>query len=171
MNVVEVIQAVRSAGGSVTAAAGSLIVDAPPELPAVVWDALAFHKATLIELLAPAVTYADSSADEEREAIQAEPQAQAEAVAFDLPRPAPRCRLVRDVRARDPRHGFVTIPAGVEGWIVGIDEIGDGLERINLDWNMSLSRRDGLDPVLVSIDGRARVLDRSSVVTEEGESR
>jgi hypothetical protein len=171
VNVVETVQAVRSAGGSVSVSGGSLIVDAPPELPAIVWDALAIHKATLIDLLAPVVTYADLAAQEEREAIQAEAEAPAE-TAFDLPRPARRCRLLRDAEARDPHRGLVKMPAGIEGWVVGLDEIGDGLARINLDWNMSLARRDGHAPVIVLIDGRPRVLEAASVevLPEEGES-
>lgn len=170
MNVVETIQALRSAGGSVSVNAGALIVDAPPGLPVAVWDALAAHKATLLELLAPSVTYAHLAAHEEREAIQAEAEAPADAIAFDLPRPARRCRLVRDAQARDPHRGLVMIPAGVEGYVVGMDEIGDGLTRINLDWNMGLARRDGLDPVLVNIDGRPRVLEASAVlILDEGE--
>ncbi len=170
MNVVETIQAVRAAGGSVTVNAGALIVDAPPDLPVVVWDALALHKATLLELLAPRITYADLAAQEEREAIQAEAEAPADAVTFDLPRPGRRCRLIREAEARDPHRGLVRIPAGIEGWIVGIDEIGDGLTRINLDWNMSLARRDGHDPVIVLIDGRPRVLKANAVlILDEGE--
>jgi hypothetical protein len=170
VNVVEAITALRAAGGSVTVNAGALIVDAPPDLSAAVWDALAIHKATLVDLLAPRITYADLTAQEEREAIQAEAEAPVAAVAFDLPRPARRCRLVRDAEARDPHRGLVTMPAGIEGWIVGIDEIGDGLSRINLDWNASLARRDGHDPVVVLIDGRPRVLD-ASVLATEGDPR
>lgn len=171
MNVVETIQAVRAVGGSVSVHAGALIVDAPPDLPAHVWEALATHKATLLDLLAPRITYGELTAQEEREAIQAEAEpAPADAITFDLPRPARRCRLVRDVQARDPNHGLVMIPAGLEGWIVDLDEIGDGLTRINLNWNMGLARRDGLDPVLVSIDGRARVVDASSVAILNGAS-
>ena len=92
MNVVETIQAVRNAGGSVGVHAGALVVDAPPDLPVPVWDALATHKAVLLELLAPSVTYDDLSAHEEREAIQADPQAQAKTLAFGRPAPARRCR-------------------------------------------------------------------------------
>ncbi len=171
MNVVETIQALRSAGGSVSVNAGALIVDAPPGLPVAVWDALAAHKATLLELLAPSVTYAHLAAQEEREAIQAEAEpAPADAIAFDLPRPARRCRLVRDAQARDPHRGLVTIPAGIEGYLVGMDEIGDGLTRINLDWNMGLARRDGLDPVIVNVDCRPRVFEASAVlILNEGE--
>lgn len=169
MNVVETIQAVRSAGGSVSVIGGSVIVDAPPDLPAVVWESLAAHKATLLDLLAPSRTYADLAAQEEREAIQAEDQAPVDAIAFDLPRPARRCRVVSDTQSRDPNHGLVMIPAGLEGWIVDLDEIGDGLTRINLDWNMGLARRDGHEPVIVNLDGRPRVLDASVVlILDEG---
>lgn len=169
MNVVEVIHALRSAGGSVSVNAGALIVDAPPGLPMAVWDALAAHKAMLLELLAPSVTYADLAAQEEREAIQAEAEAPADAIAFDLPRPARRCRLVRDAQARDPHRGLVTLPAGIGGYVVGIEEIGDGLTRVNLDWNVGLARRDGLDPLIVNVDGRPRVLEASAVlVLDEG---
>ncbi len=170
MNVVETITAVRAAGGSVTVSAGALIVDAPPGLPVAVWDALTLHKATLVDLLTPTATYADLAAQEEREAIQAEGEAPADAITFDLPRPARRCRLIREAEARDPHYGLVTMPAGIEGWIVDLDEIGDGLARINLDWNMSLSRRDGHDPVIVLIDGRPRVLEAYAVlILDEGE--
>ncbi len=170
MNVVEAITALRAAGGSVSVNAGALIVDAPPDLPVVVWDALAIHKATLVDLLTPSVTYADLARHEEREAIQAEAEAPADAVTFDLPRPGRRCRLIREAKARDPHHGLVAMPAGIEGWIVDLDEIGDGLARINLDWNMSLARRDGHDPVIVLIDGRPRVLEAASIHVSEGGS-
>ena len=50
--------------------AGALIVDAPPDLPVAVWDALTLHKATLVDLLTPTATYADLARHEEREAIQ-----------------------------------------------------------------------------------------------------
>ncbi len=170
MNVVEAITALRAAGGSVTVNAGALIVDAPPDLPVAVWSVLAAHKATLVDLLAPRITYADLAVQEEREAIQAEAEAPVAASAFDLPRPARRCRLVRDAEARDPHRGLVTMPAGIEGWIVDLNEIGDGLSRIHLDWNASLARRDGHDPVVVLIDGRPRVLD-ASVLATEGDPR
>ena len=165
MNVVEVIQAVRSAGGSVTAAAGSLIVDAPPDLPAPVWDALASHKAVLLELLAPAVAYADSSADEEREAIQAETQAPADAVAFARPGAARRCRLVRDTPWDCPDLGRVTFPAGLEGVVVeDPSEIDDPLERLALSWILQADRAAGKATLAVLIDGRPRVLEAASVV-------
>jgi hypothetical protein len=170
MNVVEAITALRAAGGAATVNAGSLVVDAPPGLPAAVWDALAIHKATLVDLLTPTTTYAELARHEEREAIQAESEAPADAATFALPRPGRRCRLVREAEARDPHRGLVTMPAGIEGWIVDLDEIGDGLARINLDWNMSLARRDGHDPVIVLIDGRPRVLDESCVlILNEGD--
>jgi hypothetical protein len=165
VNVVETIQAVRSAGGSVTVSAGTLIVDAPPDLPVAVWDALAMHKAVLVDLLTPRVPYVEAARLDERDAIQAE--AAGEPVAFDLPRPAARCRLVRDAQARDHRHGFVTIPAGIEGWVVGLDEIGDRFERIHLGWHIDCDRGAGREPVLVSIDGRARVLDSSHLAIEK----
>ncbi len=170
MNVVETIAALRAAGGSVSVNAGALIVDAPPGLPVAVWDALASHKATLLDLLAPRITYAALAAQEEREAIQAEADpVPADAITFDLPRPARRCRLVRDTEARDPRLGFVKMPAGIEGWIVDLDEIGDGLTRINLEWNMGLMRRDGHEPMIVNVDGQPRVLEAAAVLILEGE--
>lgn len=166
MNVVETIQAVRASGGSVTVNAGALIVDAPPGLPDAVWDALATHKATLLELLAPAVAYADVVAQEEREAIQAEPQAPADAVAFDLPRPARRCRLVRDTPCLDPHRGLITFPAGLEGSLVAdLGEIGDPLQRIAIEWQSEVSRAAGRHPVVVLIDGRGRVVDSSCILT------
>jgi hypothetical protein len=166
MNAIEALLAVRAAGGSVAANGTALTVTVPADLPVPVWDALTAHKAILLDLLTPRVTYAELAAHEEREAIQAEAEAPAAVVAFDLPRPARRCRLIHDAEARDPHRGLVTMPAGIEGWIVDIDEIGDGLSRINLDWNVSLARRDGHDPVVVLIDGRARVLDTSALAIE-----
>jgi hypothetical protein len=170
VNVVETITALRAAGGSVSVNAGALIVDAPPDLPVAVWDALALHKATLVDLLTPTATYADLARHEEREAIQAEAEAPADAVAFGLPRPGRRCRLIREAEARDPHRGLVAMPAGIEGWIVDIDEIGDRLARINLDWNISLARRDGHDPVIVLIDGRPRVLEAAAIHVFQGGS-
>ena len=98
------------------------------------------------------------------------PHQPADAVAFDLPRPGRRCRLICDAEVRDPHRGIVTMPTGLEGWIVDLEEIGDGLARINLDWNMSLERRDGHAPIIVLIDGRPRVLDTAAVlILNEGD--
>jgi hypothetical protein len=163
VNVVETIQAVRSAGGSVTVSAGALIVDAPPDLPGLVWDALATHKATLLDLLAPRTTYADLAAQEEREAIQAEAQAPPEAVAFDLPRPARRCRLIRDTQCHDPHRGVVTLPAGLEGFVAGDEEIGEAFHRIAVRWHLEVARDAGRSPVVVLIDGRGRVVDETDI--------
>jgi hypothetical protein len=98
-------------------------------------------------------------------------EAPADAATFARLRPARRCRLVRDTTARDPNHGFVMLPAGLEGSTVNLDEIGDGLTRINLSWNMGLARRDGQEPVIVNLDGRPRVLEASAVlILDEGAS-
>ncbi len=165
MNVVETIQAVRAAGGAVSVDAGALIVDAPPDLPVAVWDALTLHKATLIDLLAPAITYANLARHEEREAIQAE--AQADAVAFGKPRPARRCRLLRDTPWQSPSLGTVTFPAGLEGYVVDDpNEIEDPLERLALTWILQADRAAGKATIPVLLDGRARVLEASSVSIE-----
>jgi hypothetical protein len=174
VNVVETIQAVRSAGGSVTVSAGALIVDAPPELSPAVWDALATHKATLLELLAPVVTYADLAAQEEREAIQAEAEAPAEAVAFGPPRPARRCRLIRDTPGIDPHRGKVTFPAGLDGIVIDdLDEIEEPFQQIHTRFLLQLEHGAGRRPIVALIDGRPRVLDAASVEVlpeEEGDS-
>lgn len=174
MNVVETIQALRSAGGSVSVYAGALIVDAPPGLPVAVWDALAAHKATLLELLAPSVTYAHLAAHEEREAIQAEPQAPADAIAFLRARAARRCRLVRDTPWDCPDLGRVTFPAGLEGEIIDDPrEITDPFARTALAWVLLADRAAGKATLPVLIDGRPRVLEAASVevLPEEGDSQ
>ncbi len=172
MNVVETIQAVRAMGGSVSVHAGALIVDAPPSLPVAVWDALATHKATLIDLLAPRATYGELAAHEEREAIQAEPPPPADAVAFGRPRPARRCRLIRDTPWDSPSLGRVTFPAGLEGVVVeDPNEIEDPLERLALSWILRADRAAGKATLAVLIDGRPRVLQSSAVRILEGEPR
>ncbi len=173
MNVVETIAAVRAAGGSVSVHAGALIVDAPPDLPAPVWDALAAHKATLIDLLAPAVAYGQLAAHEEREAIQAEPPAQADAVAFARPRAARRCRLVRDTPWECPDLGRVTFPAGLEGVVIeGPTEIENPIDRLALSWLLTADRAAGKATLAVLIDGRPRVLEAASVlILNEGDPR
>ena len=169
MNVVETIQALRSAGGSVSVNAGALIVDAPPGLPVAVWDALTAHKATLLELLAPSVTYAHLAAHEERQAIQAEAQAPADAITFDRPRPARRCRLLRDTPWECPDLGRVTFPAGLEGVVVDDPrEIENPVDRLALSWILQADRAAGKATLAVMIDGRARVLDAASVVIPSG---
>lgn len=173
MNVVETIQAVRSAGGSVSVSGGSLIVDAPPELPAIVWDALAIHKTTLIDLLAPAVTYADLAAQEEREAIQAEAEATADAVAFGPPRAARRCRLLRDAPGIDPHRGKVTFPAGLTGIVIDdLEEIEDPFQRIHARFLLETEHAAGRRPIVALLDGRPRVVEAASVevLPEEGDS-
>jgi hypothetical protein len=173
VNVVETITAVRAAGGSVTVSAGALIVDAPPGLPVAVWDALTLHKATLVDLLTPAATYADLARDEEREAIQAQAQAPADAVAFDQPRPARRCRLVRDTPWVCPDLGRFTFPAGLEGTVVGDpNEIENPIDRLALSWVLMADRAAGKATVAVLIDGRPRVLEAASVlILDEGDSQ
>lgn len=170
MNVVETITAVRAAGGSVNVSAGALIVDAPPDLPMAVWDALAAHKATLVELLAPAVAYGQLAAHEEREAIQAE--APADAVAFARPRAARRCRLLRDTPWECPALGRVTFPAGLEGVVVDDPrEIDNPLERLALSWLLSADRAAGKATLPILIDGRPRVLEAAAVlILNEGVS-
>jgi len=171
VNVVETIQAVRAAGGSVAVNAGALIVDAPPGLPAAVWDALAAHKATLLELLAPRITYADLAAQEEREAIQAEDKAPADAVAFERPRPARRGRLLRAAPGIDPHRGRVTFPAGLAGAIVDdIDDIDDPLQRIHVRFLLQEERAAGRHPLIIFLDGRPRVLEADAVhILNEGD--
>lgn len=171
MNVVETIQAVRAVGGSVGVHAGALIVDAPPDLPAPVWEALATHKATLLDLLAPRTTYSELAAQEEREAIQAESDpVPADALTFDRPRPARRCRLVRDTLARDPHGGFVTFPAGLEGAVADdLGDVGDPFQRIHARYLSRLERDAGRDPIVIFLDGRARVVEASSVLITEGD--
>lgn len=165
MNVVECIAAVRSAGGSVSVRGGSVIVDAPPALPPAVWDALAAHKATILELLAPAVPYAVLAAQEEREAIQAEAQAPAGAVAFGRPRAVRRCRLLRDTPWDCPDLGRVTFPAGLEGSVVDDpDEIANPFERLALPWILQADKAAGKETIPILIDGRVRVLDAASVL-------
>ncbi len=173
MNVVETIAAVRDAGGSVTVNAGALIVDAPPDLSVAVWDALALHKATLLELLAPVVTYADLAAQEEREAIQAEDEAQADAVAFEQPRPARRGRLVRDAPGVDPHRGRVTFAAGLTGAIIdGIDGIDDPIQRIHVRFLLQEEQAAGRHPLIIFLDGRPRVLEADAVhVLDDGETK
>jgi hypothetical protein len=170
VNVVETIQAVRSAGGSVTAAAGSLIVDAPPELPMAVWDALAAHKPVLLELLAPTVTYADLAAQEEREAIQAEAQAPVEAISFDRPRPARRCRLLRDTPWDSP-VGRIAFPAGLEAVVVDDpNDVENPVDRLALAWVLAANRAAGKATLPILLDGRPRVLEASAVlILNEGE--
>ena len=173
MNVVETIQAVRAAGGSVAVNAGALIVDAPPELSPAVWDALATHKATLLELLAPVVTYADLAAQEEREAIQAEAEAPADAVTFAPPRPARRCRLLRDAPGIDPYRGKVIFPAGLTGIVVDdLDEIEEPLQRIHARFLLETEHAAGRLPIVALLDGRPRVIEAASVevLPEEGDS-
>ena len=169
MNVVETITALRAAGGSVSVNAGALIVDAPPGLPVAVWDALALHKATLVDLLTPTATYADLARHEEREAIQAE--APADAVTFGRPRPARRCRLLRDTPWDSPSLGRVTFPAGIEGVVVeDPNEIEDPLERLALSWILRADRAAGKATLPVLIDGRPRVLEAASIHVFEGGS-
>lgn len=172
MNVVETIAAVRAAGGSVTVNAGALIVDAPPSLPGAVWDALTAHKATLLELLTPTVTYADLASQEEREAIQTEDESPADAVAFDRPRPARRGRLLRDAPGIDPHRGRVTFPAGLTGAIVDdIEDIDDPLQRIHARFLLQEERAAGRHPLIIFLDGRPRVLEADAVhIVNEGES-
>jgi hypothetical protein len=195
VNVVETIQAVRAAGGSVTVNAGALIVDAPPDLPGPVWDALAAHKATLLELLALQLTYADLAAQEEREAIQAEDEAPAGAVfpfgrtakedpivrtiraAADIGRgggggilPARRGRLLRDAPGIDPHRGKVTFPAGLTGAIADdIDDIDDPFQRIHVRFLLQEERAAGRHPLIIFLDGRPRVLEADAVhILDEG---
>ena len=173
MNVVETIQAVRSAGGSVSVNGGSVIVDAPPSLPDAVWDSLATHKATLLDLLAPSVTYAELAAQEEREAIQAEAQAPAGTITFDQPRPARRCRLHRDAPGFDPHRGKVTFPAGLYGAVIDdLDEIEDPLRRTHVRHLLYVERSAGRAPIVLLIDGQPRVFEAASVevLPEEGVS-
>lgn len=172
MNVVETIQAVRSAGGSVSVIGGSVIVDAPPDLPTVVWEAIAAHKATLLDLLAPSITYADLASQEEREAIQAEAQAPADAITFDPPRLARRCRLVSDAPGIDPHRGKVTFPAGLTGSVIDdLDEIEDSFRRIHVRHLILIERYAGRDPIVVLLDGQPRVLEAATVevLPEEGD--
>lgn len=173
MNVVETITALRAAGGSVTASVGALIVDAPPGLPGAVWDALTLHKATLVDLLTPTATYADLARHEEREAIQAEAQATADAVTFGRPRPARRCRLVRDTPWVCPHLGRVTFPAGLEGTAVeDPNEIKNPIDRLALSWILTADRAAGKATVAVLIHGRPRVLEAASVlILDEGDSQ
>lgn len=169
MNVVETITALRAAGGSVSVNAGALIVDAPPGLPVAVWDALTLHKATLVDLLTPTATYADLARHEEREAIQAE--APADVVTFGRPRPARRCRLLRDTPWDSPSLGRVTFPAGIEGVVVeDPNEIEDPLERLALSWILRADRAAGKATLPVLIDGRPRVLEAASIHVFEGGS-
>lgn len=171
MNVVETIAAVRAAGGSVSVHAGALIVDAPPDLPTGLWDALAAHKATLIDLLAPVVTYGELAAHEEREAIQAEAKAPADAVAFARPGAARRCRLVRDTPWVCPDLGRVTFPAGLEGVVVeDPNEIDNPIDRLALSWLLAADRAAGKATLAILIDGRPRVLEAPSVlILNEGD--
>jgi hypothetical protein len=171
MNVVEAITALRAAGGAATVNAGSLVVDAPPGLPAAVWDALAIHKATLVDLLTPTTTYAELARHEEREAIQAEAEAPADAATFARPRPARRCRLVRDTPWERSDLGRVIFPAGLEAPVVDdLGEIEDPFVRINTKWLLEVARGAGRKPIVVDIDGRARVLDESCVlILNEGD--
>jgi hypothetical protein len=172
MNVVETITAVRAAGGSVAVSAGALIVDAPPGLPVAVWDALTLHKATLVDLLTPTATYADLARDEEREAIRAEAQVPADAVAFGRPRIARRCRLVRDTPWVCPRLGSVTFPAGLEGTIVDDpNEIENPIDRLALSWVLMADRAAGKATVAVLIDGRPRVLEAAAILILDGEPK
>ena len=173
MNVVETIQAVRAAGGSVTVNAGALIVDAPPDLPVAVWSVLAAHKATLVDLLAPRITYADLAAQEEREAIQAEAEATADAVAFGPPRAARRCRLLRDAPGIDPHRGKVTFPAGLTGIVIDdLEEIEDPFQRIHARFLLETEHAAGRRPIVALLDGRPRVVEAASVevLPEEGDS-
>lgn len=166
MNVVETIAAVRAAGGSVSVSAGALFVDAPPDLPATLWDALATHKATLLDLLAPHATYPQLALHEEREAIQAEPEATADAVAFGPPSPARRCRLIRDTPWQSPDLGLVTFPAGLEGTIIEDipGEIADPIDRLAVSWILQADHAAGRQTIPVLIDGRARVLEAASLL-------
>jgi len=169
VNVVETITALRAAGGSVSVNAGALIVDAPPGLPVAVWDALTLHKATLVDLLTPTATYADLARHEEREAIQAE--APADAVTFGRPRPARRCRLLRDTPWDSPSLGRVTFPAGIEGVVVeDPNEIEDPLERLALSWILRADRAAGKATLPILIDGRPRVLEAAAIHVFEGGS-
>jgi hypothetical protein len=169
VNVVETITALRAAGGSVSVNAGALIVDAPPDLPVAVWDALTLHKATLVDLLTPTATYADLARHEEREAIQAE--APADAVTFGRPRPARRCRLLRDTPWDSPSLGRVTFPAGIEGVVVeDPNEIEDPLERLALSWILRADRAAGKATLPILIDGRPRVLEAAAIHVFEGGS-
>lgn len=169
MNVVEAITALRAAGGAATVNAGSLVVDAPAGLPDAVWDALAIHKAALVDLLTPTITFADLAQAEEREAIQAE--APVDAIAFAQPRPARRCRLVCDTPWERPDLGRVIFPAGLEAPVVDdLGEIEDPFVRINTKWLLEVARGAGRNPIVVDIDGRARVLDESCVlILNEGD--
>lgn len=171
MNVVETIAAVRAAGGSVSVHAGALIVDAPPDLPTPLWEALASHKATLLDLLTPTVTYAELAAHEEREAIQAEAHAQADAVAFARPRAARRCRLLRDTPWESPALGRVTFPAGLEGVVLeDPNEIDNPIGRLALSWILRADRAAGKATLVVLIDGQPRVLEAASVlILNEGD--
>ena len=171
MNVVETIQAVRAAGGAVSVDAGALIVEAPPNLPVAVWDALTLHKAALVDLLTPTVTYAELASHEEREAIQAEAQAPADAVSLKRPRAVRRCRLIRDTPWQSPSLGSVTFPAGLEGYVVDDpNEIADPFERLALSWILQADRAAGKATIPVLLDGRARVLEASSILAiPEGE--
>jgi hypothetical protein len=167
MNVVETIQAVRSAGGTIAVDAECLSVDSPAELPDAVWDALRLHKTVLLELLTPRVTYSELARHEEREAIQAESLAPADAVTYGRPLVARRCRLVRDTPWQSPTLGSVTFPAGLEGNVIDdLDTIEDLIERLAVGWILDADRRAGRGTIAVIIDGRPRVLDKSAVSIE-----
>lgn len=56
MTVLEVIAAVRSAGGTFSIAGGRLAVDAPADLPETVWQAVADNRSDILRLLSPGPT-------------------------------------------------------------------------------------------------------------------
>ena len=174
MNAIEALHAVRLVGGSVEANGSLLTVHAPADLSPLVWDAIAANKAVLLDLLAPRLTYTGLVAQEEREAIQAETEAPTDAVAFCPPRPARRCRLVRDTPGFDPHRGKVTFPAGLAGFVIDdLDEIEEPFQRIHTRFLLQLEHEAGRSPIIAFLDGRPRVVDAASleVLPEEGDSQ
>ena len=163
MNILEVIGAVRLAGGTLATIGGDLLVESPCELEPMLLEEIVAHKPELLRLLRPSATYADLSAHEERDAIVSESVSQD--VSFEPPSRCGRCRLVTDTPWQSPLLGAVTFPAGLEGLVVGDleDEIADPIDRLAVRWILEADRRAGKNTIAMLIDGKPRVLDAAAV--------
>lgn len=108
MNAVDVIIAIRAAGGALTIENGVPMVDAPSDLPDAVWEAATTHCDEIVKLLTPAAPPPAVTADDRQRWI-ADPASVS---------PEDRRRWAEDVHARHPHHrGLEAVAAEIESFV------------------------------------------------------
>jgi hypothetical protein len=170
MSPLEVLTKLRTAGGSIVVEGGDLKVSAPLGiLDERDRSVLAEHKTRLVELLSPTVSVSQTPATPEKQVSDTDTgDTERDAIRWveGFNPPEIPIETVEDGSWHEPVRGSFVIPSGARGRLVtDLDRelANDPYEHREIERTLWREKRAGRNAVVVHLDGRVRIVDRSEI--------